>query len=311
MTFTILNPTLAQTSEEQRLKAETLLNILDTVKTSADEALSRLDAQSIPVPPNAETKYNAGITHAEEAARLMNAENYGEASSEAVEAMQNLKETLILLQEASPVEPTETEAAAQKAINLKANITRAYEHIERLEKLTSKARTAGYNTITIDELSANLSIAKSHLEDASDELDNRNLIGATEKLRKAKALLNELKVLYDRLVNAVKISSTEKYLGAAADRINQTKADITSSATLSPQNKTNAITALDNSENNLADARDHIDKGMVEDAIKELEEAKKWEDESHKYLSPSVTATPTGVQAADKALQSTGPTASK
>ena len=249
MTFIILNPTIALTSEDQQLKAETLLNILGTVNASVVEAFSRLDDQNIPVPPNAETKYNEGIAHAEEALRLMNAGSYSEASSEAVEAMQNFKETLIILQEASPVEPTETEVTAEKAISLKANITRAYEHVERLENLTAKARRAGYNTITIDGLSANLSIAKNHLEDASDKLESGNLTGATEKLRKARALLDELKELYDRLVNLVKISNTEKYLKEATERINGTKANVTSSATLSAQNKTDAITALDNSEN--------------------------------------------------------------
>ena len=39
-------------------KAETLLNILGTVNASVVEAFSSLDDQNIPVPPNAETKYN-------------------------------------------------------------------------------------------------------------------------------------------------------------------------------------------------------------------------------------------------------------
>lgn len=307
MTFTILNPTLVLSSEEQRVKAETLLNILDTVKTSTDEAFSRLNAQSIPVPPNAETKYNEGITHAEEAARLMNAENYDEASSEAVEAMQNLKETLILLQEASPVEPTETEATAQKTINLKANITRAYEHIERLENLTAKAPPK-YNTTAIDN---KLATARNRLETATRELNRLNLDGVIEELRAVRRLLVESKELLNRLVNLVKASSTEKYLEAAQERVSESKENITQSTSLSAQNKTNAITALDNSENRLENAGDLIEEDKVDEAIEELKEAKKWEDESRKYLSPSVTATPTGVQAANNALSNTGPTTCK
>ncbi len=305
--FVILNPTLALTAEDQRLKAETLLNILDTVNASVVEAFSRLDAQDIPVPPNAETKYNEGIAHAEEAVSLMNAENYSEASSEAVEAMQSFKEALIILQEAAPVEPTETEVTAEKAISLRANITRAFEHVERLENLTAKARAAGYNTTGIEN---RLSTAKNHLENATRELDRLNLAGVVEELGAARALLVELKELYDRVVNLVKVSNTERYLEAAKARVSASKTNVTNSAALSPQNKTNAINALNNSEVNLENARDLIQSGMIDDAIKKLQEAKMWEDESHKYL-PSATATPNQVGAVDKNLSRTGSTASK
>jgi hypothetical protein len=66
---------LGRTAEEQRLKAETLCNILDTVNANVVEAFSRLDAQNLPVPPNAETIYNEGIAHAEEAVNLISHEN--------------------------------------------------------------------------------------------------------------------------------------------------------------------------------------------------------------------------------------------
>ena len=296
MTFMILNPTLAQTNDDQRQKAETLINILDTVKTSTEEAFSKLNALNISVPPNAETRYQEGIAHAEEAVNLMSEENYSEASSEAVEAMQKFEETLRILQETSPEEPTETEIIAQKAISLKANITRAYEYIESLENLTSRAATAGYNTVAIER---KLSEVKKHLEDASDELDKMNLDGAAEKLRTASTSLDELKELYDRLVNHVKESNTEKYLEEAEIRVSTSKANIALSPDLSPQNKTRAITALNNSEINLENARELIDKQRVDEAIEKLEEAKKWEEESKRVLEP-VAVTPNSVDAVDK-----------
>jgi hypothetical protein len=306
MTFVILNPTLAQTTEEQRLKAETLLNILDTVNASASEAFSRLDAQNITVPQNAETKYNEGITHAEEAINLMHAEKYNEASSEAIEAMKSFKETLIILQEASPAEPTETEITAEKAISLRANITRAYEYVERLENLTAKAATVGYNTTGMEN---RLASAKNHLENATKQLDGLNLDVASEELNAARAFFGEMKSLYDRLINLVKASNTERYLEAAEARVIASKDNITNSA-LPQQNKTDAINALNNSETNLEKARELIQSGMVDDAVEELEEAKRWEDESRKYLT-SVTATPNQFGAVDKNLSRIESMASK
>jgi hypothetical protein len=293
LNFVILNPTLALTSEEQRTKAETLLIMLDTVNASVVEAFSRFNIQNISVPPNAETKYNEGVAHAEEAISLMKAENYREASSEAVKAMQNFKETLIILQAVSQVELTETEATAEKVINLRANVTRAYEHVERLENLTVKARAAGYNTTEIDN---RLSVARNYLENATRKLDRLDLNGASEELRSAITLLGETKEYLDGLVNLVKITNTQRYLEETEKRINETKTDVASSTNLSLQNKTNAITALNNSETSLENARELLDENKVDEAIGELEEAKMWEDESRKYLSSSITATSNQVE---------------
>ena len=291
MTFTILNPTLALTNDDQKQKAEALLKILDNDNKSIIEAFSKLDTQNITVPKNAETAYNEGLAHAEEAFRLMNEENFSEASIEAVEAMQKFEDTLKILVDASPVEPTETEVTAEKAISLKANITRAIEYAERLENLTAKAATTGYNTTAIEK---RLSEIKQHLENAARELYTLNLDGAAEELCIAKTLLDELKEPFARLTNLVKASNTEKYLEAAEIRVAATKANITASVALTPEIKEDAITALNNSETNLSNARDFIESNNVDEAIGELEEAKKWEEESTRAIA-SVAAIPTSV----------------
>jgi archaellum component FlaC len=308
MVLVYLNPTLAQSNQEQKQKAETLINILDPVNASITEAKDRLASQKIPVPQAAETEYNEGVAHAEEAANLLNIEHYAAASAEAVEAMQKFKDTLLILQEASPTEPTETEATAEGVINLKANITRAYEYIERVENLTVKARTAGYNTTDIDD---KILLVKEHLENATDELDALNLNGATQQLQDAKNVLEELKEFYIRLVNRVKLVNTRRYLEEIAKRVNETKTNIANTATLPTQNRTDALSALDNSESSLEKAGNSIEKGNVDDAIDELEEAKMWEDESRKYLSPSVSATPSQTSAVDKNMQRTGAATTK
>ena len=306
MTFTVLNPTLALTNEDQKQKAETLLKILDNDNISIIEAFSKLDAQNITV-PNAETTYNEGLAHAEEAFRLMNEENFSEASIEAVEAMQKFEETLRILEDASPVEPTETEVTAEEAISLKANITRTIEHVERLENLTAKAATAEYDTTAIEK---RLSEIKQHLENAARELSALNLDGAAEERLIAKTLLDELREPFARLTNLVTASNTEKYLEAAEIRVSATKTNITSSAALTPEIKEDAITALNNSEKNLANARDSIENNDVDDAIEELEEAKKWEEESNRAIA-SVAATPTSVAPTTESFTRAETTASR
>jgi len=307
MTFTVLNPTLALTNNDQKQKAETLLSILDNDNKSILETFSRLDAQNITVPKTAETKYSEGLAHAEEAFRLMSEENFSEASIEAVEAMQKFEETLKILEDASPVEPTETEVTAEEAISLKANITRAIEYTERLENLTAKAATAEYNTTAIEET---LSEIKQHLENATRELHTLNLDGAAEQLLIAKTLLDELNEPFAGLTNLVKASNTERYLEEAEKRVAATRANITQSAALTPEAKKDAITALNNSETSLANARESMANSNVDEAIQELEEAKKWEEESNKTIA-SVTANKNSVAPTNHSLTRAENSASK
>ena len=306
-TFLVLSPTLALTISSQQQKAETLLTILGNNNATIVEAFSNLGAQNITVPETAETAYNEGLVHAEEALRLMNEENYSEASLEAVEAMQKFGETLKLLDSVSLVDPTETEVAAEDVISLKANITRALEYADRLENLTARAKTKGYNTTAVEQ---KLSEVKQYLQNATRELRALNLDGATEELSNAKALLIELKALYDRLTNLVKTSNIEAYLDVAEERVSEAKENITQSTSLTSEAKDDAIDALNNSEASLASARDAMKTNNVDDAIADIEDAKKWEEESKQAIT-SVTAAPNAVSANDSSSLTNAEVAAK
>ena len=298
ITFLVLSSTLALTNYSQKQKAITLLTILGSNNTTIVEAFSNLDAQNITVPETAETAYNEGLVHSEEALRLMNGENYSEASNEAVEAIQKFGVTLKILDFVSPVEPTETEIAAEDVISLKANITRAIEYADRLENLTVRAKTKGYNTTAVE---LKLSEVKWHLENATMELRTLNFYGATEELSSAKELLKELKTLYDRLTSLVKASNVEAYLDVAEERVSETKANITQSTNLTAAAKEDAIDALNNSQASLANARDAIKTNNIDDAIADIENAKKWEEESQRAIT-SATTNPNAVSVNDNSF---------
>lgn len=307
MTFMVLNPTSAQTNDSQKQKAETLLTILGNDNTTIVEAFSNFDAQNISVPTTAQTAYNEALTHAEEAFRLMNEKKFEEASIEAVETMKKFEETLRIMESASPMEQTETEVTAEDVISLKANITRATEYAERLENLTARAKTRGYNTAAIER---KLSEIKQHLRNATRELHALNVSGATEELVNAKTVLAELQAPFDRLTDLVKSSNIKKYLEAAEGRVSETKENITQSTTLTAAAKEDAIVALNNSESSLADARASIRNNNVDAAIKDLEEAKEWEEKSKRAIT-AVTATPNSVSATDKSSTNAEVTASR
>ena len=277
-TAIFLNQTFATTSSEQNSN------------TTITSAFSRLDSQNLTA-PTAQTTYNEGLVHAKEAASLIEEENFSEACTEAVAAMQKFEETLQLLENISPESPTDAEIVAEEAISLKASITRTTEQLQRIENLTTKASEAGYNTTAIQKRIREIN---TYLETATQQLLNTNLEEATQALSTAKTLLDGLSQAITRLTTLVTESNTEKYLNEAQVRVSEAKQNITLSATLTAEAKQEAITALNNSEASLTNARDLIENDNVDEAIDELNEAKKWEEESTRVISP-VASTPTAV----------------
>jgi hypothetical protein len=234
------------------------------------------------------TAYTEGLTKAKNAISLWNQENYDEASIETVAAMQKFEETLKLLETNSPIQPTITEKNAEEIIFLKANIIRIIGQIERLENLTIKATTVGYETLGIEN---SLSEIKHHVNIATTELNSGNLKNAIEEVTIAKTLLNALKDPFARLTNYVTELNTALYLEKAEIRVSAVKVNITLSTTLSPEVKEEAINALNKSELNLSNARDFLYVNNVDDAIEELKEAKKWEESSRAIAALTATST--------------------
>jgi hypothetical protein len=281
ISLTFLNKTLAQTSDIQRQKAQTLISILINNNSTITTTLHNLDSQSIQF-SEAQTRYNEGLFYFTQATNLFNEEKFSEACNEAVVATQKFKETLQLIENSGTIESVESEILAQEIINLKANISRTLEHVARLENLTQKAAKAGYDTVALDK---KILEVKQYLENAIGELRNSNLKGATEQLSIARTYLAEFDDYLKRLTNSITATNIANYLNAAETRLSEIKKNITLSTTLTAVSKETAIIALNNSEVNLANARDKIEENNVKEAIENLEEAKIWEEESSRTLT--------------------------
>ncbi|MCW8802131.1 MAG: hypothetical protein OQK81_02130, partial [Candidatus Bathyarchaeota archaeon] len=227
--------------------------------------------------------------YATEAQSLLNQENYDEASDQAVLGMKKFEESLRLLESVLPLDSTP--AVVEDALNLKANITRVANYVERLESMAQKASVAGYNTLGVEN---RLTEITSYLENATQKLRALDLEAATTDLDIAETLLDELMENVSRLTKLVSESNVQRYLTAAENRLSVAKADISVSATLTAKEKEDALTALNNSEDSLSNARDLIEDSNVDDAIEKLEEAKRWEAESTATIS-AVAVTPSAV----------------
>jgi hypothetical protein len=197
--------------------------------------------------------------------------------------MQKFEQTLRLIEAASPSDstPTTVEAAAI----LRTNINRAVTYIEKLKTMADKAAAAGYNTLAVEKQLAEL---EHYLRNATQKLRSLNLEEATQDFATAENLLDDLMEYVGRLTNVVSESNAQRYLQVAKSRVAAAKASVSVSATLTAEAKEDALSALSKSETNLANAEDLIEANNVDDAIAELEEAKRWEETSN---TASVSAT--------------------
>ena len=276
-----LTPSSAQITEEQKQKAETLLLILDNNNKTLSSELIKLDNQNISLDVIQDT-YHLGLTQSREAQNLLNQEMYNESCNIAILALQNYETVLKEIETAITTEPTQTEITANQIILMKANITRTYDFVLRLENLTNKIKIFGYNTNSVER---ELLKIKGLLKNATQDLRSLDIETAKENLITAKILLRNLNESLSRLKNLVNEANTLTYLKDSETRISTIKTEINLSPSLTPEIKEDAITALNNSETNLENAREFIETNNVDDAIPELEEAKKWEEESKRIVA--------------------------
>jgi tetratricopeptide (TPR) repeat protein len=288
-TLVVFNQTFAQTTDPQKQKAQTLLEILEENNMTILSAFTEIEQKNISLPDGAQNLYEQGLVYSTEAQSLLQQENFPEASAQAVLAMQTFEESLRLLESVLPLDSIPS--VVETAFNLKAKIIHVANYVERLESMAQKASVAGYNTLGVEK---HLTEITSYLENATQKLHVLDLEAATLDLDVAETLLDELMENVSRLTKLVSESNVQRYLKAATDRLSVARADISVSATLTPKEKDDALTALNNSEASLSNARNLIEDSNVDDAIEKLEEAKRWEAESTAALS-AVAVTPSTV----------------
>ena len=290
-TLVVFNQTFAQTVDPQKQKAQTLLDFLAENKMTVLSVFSELEQKNLTPPEGAQTLFDEGLLLVAESETFLEQQNFEQASASAVLGMQKFEQSLVLLDSVLPSDSTPSTVEAARA--LKANITRVTSYVEKLEIMAQRASTAGYNTLGVEK---RLDEISSYLQNATQKLLVLDFEGATNDLDAAESLLDVLLENISRLTNLVSESNVQRYLNQAQDRLAVARADISVSATLTAKEKEDALTALNNSEASLSNARDLIEDSNVDDAIEKLEEAKRWESESTAAISavavtPSVSST--------------------
>ena len=262
-------------------KTEDLFSLLQDSNATVAEIFRQFKADGKTIPQASLNEYDQALLLAEESRSLLQAGNYSVADSKIIEALQNFKEALRIVYTTFPEQPTETETALERAIQLKSSINRYYEQLERIENLTRIASAAGYNTTTLED---RVQTVRSLLERASNNVDQRRFEVASNNIAEAKSVIDSIASFFNNLASDLKIQRIATYINQTQERLDAIRVKAESLS------NTASLAALDNAETSLNNAKEYLAEQRINETLSELANSKASEEEAVEYLKPAASS---------------------
>ena len=261
------------TSEE---KAGVLISILRRANNTVTMLFHWYEANSIRVPQESLSEYDQAMDLAEEIENLYRADNYLEASSKTIQALQRLKETLRILFQNTALQQSETERNLEKASTLNSTINRYYDQLQNIESLLKSASMASLNASSLD---AKIATVKSLLHDASSYIAQNDFEAVSTCITEANNSIKQLMAALNDLTTELKAQRIEEY-------INQTETRLTAIRLQASVSITVSLTSLQQAETSINLAKGYLEKQLYNQTITELISARESEEQAVQALKP-------------------------
>lgn len=269
----LASSTAAQDAVVAKEKTEGLFSLLQEANATVAKVFRQFWDSGKIIPQASLDQCNQAQLLAEESRRLFQAENYSEANSKIVEALQKLKEAVRIVFIAFPEQTAET--AFEKAAQLTSSIIRYYEQLQRIENLTSIGASAGYNTTTLE---ANIQAVKSLLAKASKNVGEKRFEAASSNLAEAKTLCETLLISVNNFAIELKMQRLQTYISQTETRLAAIREKAESAS------NTDSLTALENAETSLDIAKDYLESQRINETLNELASSRESEEEAVEHL---------------------------
>jgi hypothetical protein len=273
--------TATQGATDLKDKADSLFTLLEKANVTVTEVFRQLETKDIAVPQTSIEQRDQALILADEAQSLIQIGNYSEAESKIIQALQKLKEALKIVYTTIPEQPTETEIALERTAQLKSSINRYHEQLQRIENLTRFAAAVGYNTTALE---AKIQTVKTLLDTASGNIDQKRFEAASVNLAEAKALIDSLVNALNNIAANLKIQRLQTYIAQTEVRLATIKETATSLS------NTASLTAVNNAETSLNNAKEYLEKQQINETLTELANSRASEAEAVAYLKPAATS---------------------
>jgi len=269
--------TATQGATDLKEKADSLFILLEKANVTVTEVFRQLEAKDIAVPQTSLEQREQALILADEAKSLIQAGNYSEAESKIIQALQKLKEALSIVYTTIPEQPTETELALERATQLKSSINRYSEQLQRIENLTRFAAAVGYNTTTLE---TQIQTIKALLDRAAGNIAQKRFEAASVNLAEAKVLIEKLVNTLISIAANLKIQRLQTYIAQTEVRLAAIKETAISLSNIA------SLTALNNAETRLNNAKEYLEKQQINETLSELANSRASEEEAVACLKP-------------------------
>ena len=266
-----------QNTDGQADKTEALFSLVQGANATVVNIFNQFKAEGKIIPASSLKQYNQALVLAEEARSLYQEGKYSEADTKVIEALQNLKAALRIVYMTYPDQPTETEINLERAVMLKSSISRYMEQLQLVENQTQLAAEMGYNTTKTD---AEIQAIKSLLDGALNDIDQKRFDSALDSLAEAKVLADRLLTFLRSFADNLQIQRIEIYINNTETRLDTIRDNAISLSNM------DSLTALDDAEASLSNAKEYLENQMITDALGELAVSKLYEEEAVEYLKP-------------------------
>lgn len=279
---TVLTPVnLGFAQQDERITTDRLLSIVDGAKTNLENAFDRFEAQSLPIPDVARDRYLTGLSIADEATQLRDAGDLDGAAEKALEAMQNFREAFQEISVDIEKSRTEDELDALRAQGLEAAAARLEEALKRIEDAAQRAEDRGLDA---SNLNNKVNEAKSHIESVRGLIQARELEEGADRLEAAENVFGQAIAEMRPVVDWNKANQVNNFLIHTEDRLERVGSlaviMLETIAEMLPPAAQQGIEmakqmvnqATERAQGRLAEVRELLLDGRVEDAIPKLDE---------------------------------------
>ena len=206
----------------------------------------------------------------------------------AVEALKKFKESLDVVYGEIEEPSTPIDSAFEVMIRLNNSITRGFQYLNYVENLAHILEAKGYDTAVIED---KIQSARGLLQKALSDLYQHRFQSVGDTLLMVKGLLGTLRERLVLISLDLKVSRLETYIVDADERLDLLEATVLSlSSELSPEAKNASLTALQDAEANLDNARSYLEAQRVSEVVHELMQSREREEEALRIINENQTS---------------------
>ncbi|MCS4538208.1 MAG: hypothetical protein HYY67_05065 [Thaumarchaeota archaeon] len=279
--LTVVLPSYAQQAQDERVTTDKLLEILDNAGKSAEEAFSLAKSRGVSIPAQVEQKRLDGLAIAKEAVQLRDQGRLAEARQKVIQALQSIKDAMVNISPQLESSRTPAEAQAIKARQIESAAERLAEASKRMEEAVATAEKKGLN---VSNVKAKLSETKALVEKVREQARAGRVDDAAKDLEASENAIGQSVAALRPAIDRNKRNQSMQYVEGIEERLDNATGvarsvlegllqRLPAPARQGIQTALQAISrAEERAKAKVAEAREMIQEGRVQDAMPKLGE---------------------------------------